>query len=75
MVCSLPQLSSRSFLNKMTFDRSQLIKDYILQLIQGMDYKTMECLVYDTLQDNLADYTDEQLITEVKEYNPELLEG
>ena len=59
----------------MTFDRSQLIKDYILQLIMGMDYKTMECLVYDTLQDNLADYTDEQLITEVKEYNPELLEG
>jgi hypothetical protein len=58
----------------MTFDRSQLIKDYILQLIEGMDYKTMECLVYDTLQDNLADYTDEQLITEVKEYNPELLE-
>ena len=75
MVCSLPQLSSRSFLNKMTFDRSQLIKDYILQLIQGMDYKTMECMVYDTLQDNLADYTDEQLITEVTEYNPELLEG
>ena len=75
MVCSLPQLSSRSFLNKMTFDRSQLIKDYILQLIEGMDYKTMECLVYDTLQDNLADYTDEQLITEVKENNPELLEG
>jgi hypothetical protein len=40
-----------------------------------MDYKTMECLVYDTLKDNLSDYTDEQLITEVKEYNPELLEG
>ena len=58
----------------MTFDRSQLIEDYIQQLIEGMDYKTMECLVYDTLQDNLADYTDEQLITEVTEYNPELLE-
>ena len=58
----------------MTFDRSQLIEDYIQQLIEGMDYKTMECLVYDTLQDNLADYTDEQLITEDKEYNPELLE-
>ena len=58
----------------MTFDRSQLIEDYIQQLIEGMDYKTMECLVYDTLQYNLADYTDEQLITEVTEYNPELLE-
>jgi hypothetical protein len=58
----------------MTFDRSQLIEDYIQTLIENMDYKTMECFVYDSLQDNLADYTDEQLITEVTEYNPELLE-
>ena len=60
--------------NKMSFNREQLGEDYIQQLIEGMDYKTMECLVYDTLKDNLADYTDEQLITEVEEYNPELLE-
>jgi hypothetical protein len=39
-----------------------------------MDYKTMECFVYDSMQDNLATYTDEQLITEITEYNPELLE-
>ena len=58
----------------MVFNREQLVEDYIQQLIEGMDYKTMECLVYDTLKDNLADYTDEQLITEVEEYNPELLE-
>ena len=55
-------------------DREQLVENYIQQLIEGMDYKTMECLVYDTLKDNLTDYTDEQLITEVEEYNPELLE-
>lgn len=60
--------------NKMSFNREQLVEDYIQQLIDGMDMKTMECLVYDTLKDNLADYTDEQLITEVEEYNPELLE-
>ena len=60
--------------NKMTFDRAQLVEDYIQQLIEGMDYKTMECLVYDTLKDNLSDYIDEQLITEVEEYNPELLQ-
>ena len=58
----------------MTFDRAQLVEDYIQQLIEGMDYKTMECLVYDTLKDNLSDYTDEQLITEVEEYKPELLQ-
>ena len=59
---------------QMTFDRAQLIEDYIQQLIEGMDYKTMECLVYDTLMENLTDYSDEQLITEVTEYDPELLE-
>ena len=55
------------------FDRDQLVEDYIQQLLECMDYKTMESIVYDTLQDNLATYTDEQLITEVTEYNPELL--
>ena len=48
----------------MTFDRSQLIEDYIQRIIET---------VYDTMHDKLADYTDEQLITEVKEYDPELL--
>ena len=59
--------------NKMSFDRKQLVEDYIQQLIEGMDYKTMERFVYDTLKDNLADYTDEELITEVTDYYPELL--
>jgi hypothetical protein len=54
-------------------DRDQLVEDYIQQMIEGMDYKTMECLVYDTLKDNLAGYTDEELITEVTDYYPELL--
>jgi len=56
----------------MTFDRAQLIEDYIEQIIEGMDYRTMERFVYNTLAENLKDYSDEQLITEVAEYNPEL---
>jgi hypothetical protein len=60
--------------NKMSFDRNQLVEDYIQQMIEGMDYKTMERFVYDTLKDNLADYNDEELITEVTDYYPELLE-
>ncbi len=59
--------------NQMTFDRAQVIEDYIQQLIESMDYKTMECFVYDTLMENLTDYSDEQLIAEVTEYDPELL--
>ena len=56
----------------MTFDRAQLLRDYIEQIIEGMDYRTMERFVYNTLAENLKDYSDEQLITEVAEYNPEL---
>ena len=59
--------------NKMSFNREQLVEDYIQQTIGGMDYKTMERFVYDTLKDNLADYNDEELITEVTDYYPELL--
>jgi len=56
-------------------DRDQLIEDYIQQMIEGMDYKTMERFVYDTMLENLTDYTDEELLTEVTDYCPELLEN
>ena len=55
-------------------NREQLQETYIQQLIEGMDFKTMECFVYDTLKENLSSYTDEELITEVEEYYPELIE-
>jgi len=55
-------------------DRDQLIEDYVQQMIEGMDYKTMERFVYDTMVENLTDYTDEELLTEVTDYYPELLE-
>jgi hypothetical protein len=58
----------------MTFNRDSLIADYAQQILDGMDMKTMECFVYDTLQDNLSSYSDQELIDEVTEYNPELLE-
>jgi hypothetical protein len=56
-------------------NRTELQESYIQQLIEGMDYKTMERFVYDTLEENLTNYTDEELITEVTDYYPELLEG
>jgi len=66
---SLPNPTS-----KMTFNREQLIADYAQQILDGMDMKTMECFVYDTLVSNLESYDDDDLINEVKEYSPELLE-
>ena len=56
-------------------NRTELQESYIQQLIDGMDFKTMERFVYDTLCDNLRSYSDEELIAEVTEYNPELIEG
>ncbi len=57
------------------FNRAQLTEDYVQQLIDGMDFKTMERFVYDTLKEHLSDYDDEELITEVEEYYPDLLES
>ena len=66
-------IKSESMTN--TIDRDSLQEAYIQNLIDGMDYKTMERFVYDTLEENLTNYSDEELITEVEEYYPELLEG
>ena len=55
-------------------NRDSLIQDYAQQILDGMDMKTMECFVYDTLVSNLESYTDEDLLSEVTEYSPELLE-
>ena len=55
-------------------DRDQLQEAYIESIIDGMDHKSMYQFVYDSLNNNLDDYTVEELITEVEDYYPELLE-
>jgi len=57
-----------------TMNRDQLQNDYIENIIDGMDHKTMYQYVYDMLEAGLETYSDEQLVTEVKDYYPELLE-
>ena len=44
-------------------------------IVDCMDCKTMEQFVYDTIDANLDNYTVDELITEVKDYYPELLEN
>ena len=55
-------------------DRQQLVETYIESIIDGMDHKTMYQFVYDTMEQSLETYTDEELETEVKDYYPDLLE-
>ncbi len=56
-------------------DRDQLQEAYIESIIDGMDHKTMYQFVYDSLNHTLEDYSVDELITEVEDYYPELLES
>ena len=55
-------------------NRQQLLETYIEEIIDGMDHKTMYQYVYDNLSDHLDKYSEQELITEVEDYYPELLE-
>ena len=54
-------------------DRDEL-QEALLMIVDGMDWKTMERFVYDTINENLEGYSVDELIAEVEEYNPDLLE-
>jgi hypothetical protein len=58
----------------MTFKREKLIEDYATLIVEGMDMDTLVSFAYDTLVGNLESYDDAELIKEITEYNPELLE-
>lgn len=55
-------------------DRDSLQSNLINQVIDGMDLKTMWSVLYDYMNESYDKYSEEELITEVKEYYPELLE-
>ena len=59
--------------NDNIIDRDELQEAYVQSILDGMDWKTMEQYVYDSLNDNFEKYTVDELITEVKDYYPELL--
>jgi hypothetical protein len=58
----------------MNFDRESLIADYIDRVLDNMSTKDLMRIVGDQLQENLSLYSDDELLTEVSEYYPELLE-
>jgi hypothetical protein len=55
-------------------NRSELQDTMIQQILDDMDIKTMMAILYDQMDENYDKYSDEELITEVKEYYPHLLE-
>ena len=56
-------------------NRSELIESYVDRLLENMSTKDLLRIVGDQIEENLESYTDEELISEVEEYYPELLEG
>jgi len=56
-------------------NRETIQDTYIRELIDGMDHKDMYAFVYDTINDNLDKYSVNELIEEVNEYDPEILES
>ena len=55
-------------------NRDELQKQLIDSVIDGMDFSTMWQVLYDFMDESYDKYSDEELMGEVKEYYPELLE-
>ena len=56
-------------------NRSELQDAYINTVIDNMDHKDMWALLFDFMDSDLDRYSEAQLIEEVEQYYPELLEG
>ena len=55
-------------------DRDQLQEDLITRILDGMDQQGLEQLAYDYLNDNYDKYTVDEIIAEVEEYYPDIVE-
>ena len=55
-------------------DRDALQQAYIDRILDGMDIKDMMALIADQFDENLDKYSVDELIEEVEQYYPDLLE-
>lgn len=54
--------------------RADLIEEYARRIVEGLDMDAIVELATEMLISNLETYTDEQLVEEVSEYYPDLME-
>ncbi len=57
-----------------TMDRQELQEQFVQQLLDDMDMKTMMCLCYDYMMEGYDKYSFNELKEEVEQYYPEMLE-
>mgnify|MGYP007059396952 FL=1 len=55
-------------------DRDQLQDDLITRIIDDMDLKTMAACLYDYMNESYDKYTVDEIIAEVEEYYPDIIE-
>ena len=54
-------------------NRSELQNEFIQQMLDDMDIKTMKALLYDMLDESYDKYSEKELIREVEELYPHIL--
>ena len=70
-------LPTFDYTNSMTdniINRDELQDNLINQILDDMDIKTMMAILYDNMSESYDKYSVDELIEEVKEYYPHLLE-
>ena len=60
--------------NDQIIDRDALQDNMINQILDDMDIKTMMAILYDNMSESYDKYSVDELIEEVEEYYPHLLE-
>jgi len=60
--------------NDKIIDRDQLQDAMINQILDDMDIKTMMAILYDNMSESYDKYSVDELIAEVEEYYPDLLD-
>ena len=58
----------------MKLNRHELIETYAQSILDSMDHKTIESYVLETLIDRLSSYNDLELVDEIEQFFPEILE-
>ena len=63
-----------SFTYSNTMNRSELQQQLVNEMIDGMDHKTMWQILDSYMMESYDKYSDKELMAEVEEYYPHLLE-
>ena len=55
-------------------DKDELVSDYVVRIVEGMDIDTLCELAYNVIFEEKIGYEDGELLAEIEEYYPDLLE-